>query len=50
MPLTVQPLKTDFIVVGSGVAGPRAATEIAQAQRGVWLLTKDLAEGRLPRW
>ena len=50
MPVTVQPLKTDFIVVGSGVAGLRAATEIAQAQREVWLLTKDLAEDSSTRW
>src|SRR5213593_3661981 len=50
MPLTVQPLNTDFIVVGSGLAGLRAATEIAQAQREVWLLTKDLAEDSNTRW
>src|SRR5436309_2132448 len=50
MPLTVQPLNTDFIVVGSGLAGLRAATEIAQAQREVWLLTKDMAEDSSTRW
>jgi L-aspartate oxidase len=37
-------LETDFVVVGSGVAGLRAAIAIAEAQREVWLLTKDLAE------
>ena len=50
MPPTVQPLNTDFIVVGSGLAGLRAATEIAQAQREVWLLTKDMAEDSSTRW
>ena len=35
-------LSTDYIVVGSGIAGLRAAIEIALAQREVILLTKDL--------
>src|SRR5262245_45983904 len=37
-----EPIATDFIVVGSGIAGLRAAIEIATAQREVVLLTKDL--------
>ena len=36
------PLTTDYIVVGSGIAGLRAAIEIATAERDVVLLTKDL--------
>jgi L-aspartate oxidase len=35
-------LTTDYIVVGSGIAGLRAAIEIATAERDVVLLTKDL--------
>ena len=35
-------LTTDFIVVGSRIAGLRAAIEIATAEREVILLTKDL--------
>jgi len=46
----MQSHETDFIVVGSGVAGLRAAVEIAQTQRRVWLLTKDLAEDSNTRW
>lgn len=37
-------LETDFIVVGSGVAGLRAAIEIARAGRRVTVLTKDRAD------
>ena len=36
-------LETDFIVVGSGVAGLRAAIEIAKADARVTVLTKDKA-------
>src|SRR5207247_1326367 len=36
------PVTTDYIVVGSGIAGLRAAIEIALAEREVILLTKDL--------
>ena len=50
MPVPMAPPETDFIVVGSGVAGLRAAVEIAQTQRQVWLLTKDLAEDSNTRW
>ena len=35
-------IATDYIVVGSGIAGLRAAIEIAGASREVVLLTKDL--------
>src|SRR2546428_4698684 len=35
-------ISTDYIVVGSGIAGLRAAIEIASAERDVVLLTKDL--------
>ncbi|MBC7912165.1 MAG: L-aspartate oxidase [Pyrinomonadaceae bacterium] len=34
-------LETDFIVIGSGIAGLRAAVEIAQAGARVTVLTKD---------
>ncbi|MBC7931343.1 MAG: L-aspartate oxidase [Rubrivivax sp.] len=36
--------ETDFIVVGSGIAGLRAAIELARAGAGVTLLTKDRRE------
>jgi L-aspartate oxidase len=36
-------LETDFIVIGSGVAGLRAAIEIAQSGASVTVLTKDKA-------
>lgn len=36
-------LETDFIVIGSGVAGLRAAIEIAQTGASVTVLTKDKA-------
>src|SRR5437667_1671300 len=35
-------IATDYIVVGSGIAGLRAAIEIATSEREVILLTKDL--------
>src|SRR3982751_2485104 len=34
-------LETDFIVIGSGIAGLRAAIELAQAGARVTVLTKD---------
>src|SRR3954468_8159451 len=34
-------LKTDFVVVGSGIAGLRAAIELAQTGAHVTVLTKD---------
>jgi L-aspartate oxidase len=37
------PLQTDFIVIGSGVAGLRAAIELASAGADVTVLTKDKA-------
>ena len=37
------PLETDFIVIGSGVAGLRAAIEIASSGARVTVLTKDKA-------
>src|SRR5437764_14470468 len=37
------PLKADFIVIGSGVAGLRAAIELASAGADVTVLTKDKA-------
>ncbi|MDQ3805742.1 MAG: L-aspartate oxidase, partial [Acidobacteriota bacterium] len=37
-------LETDFIVVGSGIAGLRAAVELARAGAGVTVLTKDRRE------
>lgn len=37
------PLETDFVVIGSGVAGLRAAIEIASAGARVTVLTKDKA-------
>jgi L-aspartate oxidase len=36
-------LETDFIVIGSGVAGLRAAIELAKSGAGVTVLTKDKA-------
>src|SRR5688500_18096992 len=36
-------LKTDFVVIGSGVAGLRAAIALAMAGAGVTVLTKDKA-------
>ena len=38
------PLETDFIVIGSGIAGLRAAIEIARARARVTVLTKDRRE------
>src|SRR5437016_1031695 len=37
------PLQTDFVVIGSGVAGLRAAIELASAGAEVTVLTKDKA-------
>ncbi|MFL6375254.1 MAG: L-aspartate oxidase [Pyrinomonadaceae bacterium] len=37
------PLQTDFVVIGSGVAGLRAAIELASAGADVTVLTKDKA-------
>ena len=37
-----QTVRTDYIVVGSGIAGLRAAIEIAEGGQEVLLLTKDL--------
>src|SRR3954466_15392346 len=37
------PLKADFIVIGSGVAGLRASIELASAAADVTVLTKDKA-------
>src|SRR5947209_14326893 len=37
------PLRADFIVIGSGVAGLRAAIELASAGADVTVLTKDKA-------
>src|SRR5207244_11819124 len=36
-------LETDFIVIGSGVAGLRASIELAQSGANVTVLTKDKA-------
>ncbi|MEO6655180.1 MAG: FAD-binding protein, partial [Pyrinomonadaceae bacterium] len=36
-------LETDFIVIGSGVAGLRAAIELAGSGASVTVLTKDKA-------
>ncbi|PYS80241.1 MAG: hypothetical protein DMF66_00005, partial [Acidobacteria bacterium] len=36
--------ETDFIVVGSGIAGLRAGLELARAGAGVTVLTKDRRE------
>src|SRR4028118_311668 len=36
--------ETDYIVIGSGVAGLRAAIELAKAGAGVTVLTKDKAQ------
>lgn len=38
-----QPLAADYLVVGSGIAGLRAAIELATAEHDVLLLTKDLS-------
>ena len=38
------PLETDFIVIGSGVAGLRASIELASAGARVTVLTKDKAQ------
>ncbi len=46
----METIQTDFAVIGSGIAGLRAAIEIAETQRSVWLLTKDLAEDSNTRW
>src|SRR2546423_6234575 len=35
------PLETDFVVIGSGIAGLRAAIELAASGAGVTVLTKD---------
>ena len=35
------PLETDFIVIGSGIAGLRSAVEIARAGAHVTVLTKE---------
>jgi L-aspartate oxidase len=43
-------LATDYIVVGSGIAGLRAAIELATAQREVILLTKDLPTDSNTEW
>ena len=37
-------METDFIVIGSGIAGLRAAIELARAGAGVTVLTKDRRE------
>src|ERR687896_2128657 len=37
-------LETDFVVVGSGIAGLRAAVELARAGAQVTVLTKDRRE------
>ena len=37
------PLKTDFIIIGSGVAGLRSAVELASGGAEVTVLTKDKA-------
>src|SRR5947199_9838813 len=37
------PLHTDFVVIGSGVAGLRAAIELAASGANVTVLTKDKA-------
>jgi L-aspartate oxidase len=37
------PLETDFVVIGSGVAGLRASIELAQTGAAVTVLTKDKA-------
>ncbi|MDQ3321859.1 MAG: FAD-dependent oxidoreductase, partial [Acidobacteriota bacterium] len=36
-------LETDFVVVGSGIAGLRAAIELAESGAQVTVLTKDKA-------
>ena len=36
-------LETDFIVIGSGIAGLRASIELATSGAGVAVLTKDKA-------
>src|SRR3712207_9046454 len=37
-------METDFIVVGSGIAGLRAALEVSRARARVTVLTKDRRE------
>src|SRR3972149_1254486 len=43
-------LETDFAVVGSGVAGLRAAIELARARRRVLLVSKDPARESATGW
>src|SRR3990172_8581673 len=43
-------LKTDFAVVGSGVAGLRAAIDLARARRRVLLVSKDPARESATGW
>lgn len=44
------PLQTDFIVIGSGIAGLRAAIELAQTGAQVKVLTKAKAEDSNTEW
>jgi L-aspartate oxidase len=43
MPVKPDPIKTDFLVIGSGIAGLRAAIELGKAGE-VLILTKDLPD------
>ncbi|MFN7972678.1 MAG: L-aspartate oxidase [Acidobacteriota bacterium] len=43
MPAVACPSRTDFVVIGSGIAGLRAAIALSRAG-SVWLLTKDRPE------